>query len=73
MTDNSNRIDKLKTFEISLIIIFWVLLFASPLVMGQPDGGMNWKHVYKIWLEHSVLFALFFLKPVCITSFFVLS
>jgi hypothetical protein len=59
MTDLSKNIKKFNLFEISIIILFWVLLFASPLLLGQSYGAIDWKHVFKIWEEHSILLALF--------------
>jgi hypothetical protein len=69
MTDNSNNIKKLKTFEVSVIIIFWVLLFGSPLIVGNSDGGADWKHVFKIWTEHFILFTLFILNRFVLLPF----
>lgn len=69
MTDNSNNIKKLKTFEVSVIIIFWVLLFGSPLIVGNSDGGVDWKHVFKIWTEHFILFSLFILNRFVLLPF----
>jgi hypothetical protein len=69
MTENSNNIKKLKTFELSVIIIFWVLLFGSPLIVGNPDGGIDWKHVFKIWTEHFILFTLFILNRFVLLPF----
>lgn len=50
---------RLKWFELSIIILFWVLLFASPLLMEQSTSGTDWKHVFKVWKEHSVLLVIF--------------
>jgi hypothetical protein len=62
MTDLSKNIKKFNLFEISIIILFWVLLFASPLLLGQSDGGINWMQVFKVWKEHSILLTLFLLN-----------
>lgn len=69
MTDNSNNIKKLKTFEVTVIIIFWVLLFGSPLIVGHSGGGIDWKHVLKIWTEHFILFTLFILNRFVLLPF----
>jgi hypothetical protein len=58
----SKDIRKLNLFEISIVTLFWVLLFASPLLLGQSDGGIDWKHVIKVWKEHSILLTLFLLN-----------
>jgi hypothetical protein len=62
MIDLSKNIKKFNLFEISIIILFWVLLFASPLLLGQSDGGINWMQVFKVWKEHSILLTLFLLN-----------
>jgi hypothetical protein len=69
MTDLSKNIRKLNFFEISIIVLFWILLFASPLLLGQSDGGVNWKHVFKIWKEHSILLTLFLLNRFVLLPF----
>jgi hypothetical protein len=69
MSDFSKNIRKLNFFEISIIILFWILLFASPLLLGQSDGGINWKHVFKIWKEHSILLTLFLLNRFVLLPF----
>jgi two-component sensor histidine kinase len=58
----SKNFRKFNLFEISVISLFWLLLFASPLLLGQSGGGTDWMHVFKVWKEHSVLFALFLIN-----------
>src|SRR5512137_1774527 len=58
----SKNIRKFNLFEISVISLFWLLLFASPLLLGQSGGGTDWIHVFKVWQERSVLLALFLIN-----------
>lgn len=46
-------------FEIFLIILFWLLIFASPLFLGHTNDGFDWNHIFKVWKERSVLLLLF--------------
>jgi hypothetical protein len=59
MQEISKNIRKFNLFEISVIILFWLLLFASPLLLGQSQGRIDWVHVFKMWKEHSILLGLF--------------
>lgn len=58
----SNNVRKLNLFEISVISLFWVLIFASPLLQGRSGGETDWNHVFKLWKEHSVLLGLFLIN-----------
>jgi hypothetical protein len=62
MTDFSRNIEKFNLFENSLILLFWLLLFASPFLLGQSYDTIDWKHVFKIWEGHSILLTLFLLN-----------
>jgi hypothetical protein len=62
MQEISKNIRKFNLFEISLISLLWLLLFASPLLLGQSGGGIDWFHVFKVWKEHSVLLVLFLIN-----------
>lgn len=56
-------------FEISLIVMFWILLFSSPVLFGRSDGIVDWQHVFKVWKEHSVLFTLFIINRFILLPF----
>lgn len=58
----SNNARKLNLFEISVICLFWLLIFTSPLLLGRSGGETDWDHVIKLWKEHSVLLVLFLLN-----------
>ncbi|MFN8241766.1 MAG: histidine kinase [Bacteroidales bacterium] len=59
MNTEPDAIRNFRRFEIVLVTFFWVLLFASPLLLGQTANGVDWKHVFKLWKEHSILLSLF--------------
>ncbi|RKN80282.1 sensor histidine kinase [Ulvibacterium marinum] len=47
-------------FEPFIIIAFWVLLFASPLLFSQfQDGVLDWNHILNIWKSHLSLLIVF--------------
>lgn len=58
-TENSY---KFKLFEPLIIIVFWALLFSSPLLFGQFNDQINWRHVFKIWRNFIPLLALFMIN-----------
>lgn len=62
MSDNYKNKGFLKRkdlFEPVIILAFWVVLFASPLLFGQFEEEINWVHVFDIWRNHVALLALF--------------
>lgn len=65
----SENIRKFNLFEILVISLFWLLLFASPLLRGRTGGGFDWNNVIKIWKEHAVLLALFLINRVVLLPF----
>ncbi|MCP4977939.1 MAG: hypothetical protein GY931_17460 [Maribacter sp.] len=55
----SKRQYKFKHFEPVIIIAVWALLFASPLLFGQFQDGVDWDHVLTIWRNHLPLLGLY--------------
>jgi hypothetical protein len=49
MRPQKDRKSNIKFQEPLIIAIFWLLLFASPLVFGNNDNGINWTHIISIW------------------------
>ncbi|WP_372745682.1 sensor histidine kinase [Lutibacter sp.] len=49
-------------FEPLLIISFWALLFASPLLFGRFEDQIEWPKVITVWLNFLPLLALFLLN-----------
>ena len=62
MFNHSKSLRKFNFFEIFLIAFFWIILFASPLLLGQFENGINWNHVLNLWRNHVVLFILFLIN-----------
>jgi len=58
----SKNFRKFSLFEILAISLFWLLFFASPLLLGQSGGRTDWDHVIKLWKEHSILLALYLIN-----------
>lgn len=57
-----NRIKKhynFTHFEPIIIIVFWLLLFASPLLFGRFEEQIEWSHVFKVWINYLPLLGLF--------------
>ena len=50
---------KFKYFEPVIIIAFWLLLFASPLLFGRFEEQIEWGHIFKVWINFLPLLGLF--------------
>ena len=53
---NSNKTTKsagrgFLLFEPLILVVFWVLLFASPFLMGNFDTEIKWGQVFRVWLS----------------------
>lgn len=44
-----NRKKLLKFMEPMISAIFWLLLFASPLLFGNYEDGIDWEHIGNVW------------------------
>ncbi|SDW19643.1 Histidine kinase [Lutibacter oricola] len=49
-------------FEPFIIIAFWALLFASPLLFGRFESQIEWDQVYQVWMNYLPLLALFLIN-----------
>ena len=49
-------------FEPLIIIAFWALLFASPLLFGRFENNIDWNHIQIVWLSYLPLLALFLIN-----------
>tara|TARA_R110001583_G_scaffold160872_1_gene312780 strand:+ start:55478 stop:56587 length:1110 start_codon:yes stop_codon:yes gene_type:complete len=47
------------SFEPFIIIAFWTLLFASPLLFGRFENQIEWDEIYAVWLNYLPLLGLF--------------
>ena len=50
---------KINRFEPVIIIAFWILLFASPLLFGRYQDSVDWEHVFVVWKNHLPLLGLY--------------
>lgn len=55
-TTNINR------FQPIIIITFWALLFASPLLFGRFEDKIDWNHIFKVWLNYLPLVVIFLIN-----------
>lgn len=53
---------KFNYFEPLIIIAFWALLFASPLLFGRFEDQIEWQKVQTAWLNFLPLLVLFFIN-----------
>lgn len=49
-------------FEPLIITVFWILLFASPLLFGRFEDEIEWPIVLSVWLSFLPLLLLFFIN-----------
>ncbi|MDV7186366.1 histidine kinase [Lutibacter sp. TH_r2] len=47
------------SFEPFIIIAFWSLLFASPLLFGRFENQIEWDEIYSVWINYLPLLGLF--------------
>ncbi|WP_298364083.1 histidine kinase [uncultured Lutibacter sp.] len=47
------------SFEPFIIIAFWTLLFASPLLFGRFENQIEWDEIYAVWINYLPLLGLF--------------
>jgi hypothetical protein len=50
------------SFEPLIIIVFWALLFASPLLFGRFENQIDWDHILKVWINYLPLLGLFLIN-----------
>ena len=49
-------------FEPIILVIFWLILFGSPLLFGNFPNGLNAEQVFKMWHLHFPLFLAFLIN-----------
>lgn len=54
--------NQLKYLEPAISVIFWLLLFASPLLFGNFEEGVDWRHIKEIWISFLPYLFLFLLN-----------
>jgi len=50
------------SFEPFIIIAFWALLFASPLLFGRYENQIEWDQIFKVWINYLPLLILFLIN-----------
>ena len=46
-------------FEPVIIIVFWLVLFASPVILSDSDYGLAWNQVFRVWISYTPYLLLF--------------
>lgn len=57
-----NKSTNFKLFQPIIIICFWALLFASPLLFGRYEKEIEWPIIFKVWLDYLPLLLLFLIN-----------
>jgi len=60
MTKTVNKDNLFSLFELLIITIFWVLIFASPFLLPSNENQISWQQTYESWLSF-IPYLLFFL------------
>jgi hypothetical protein len=69
MQGTSVFMKKFSIVELSIVILFWILLFASPLLPGLFNESIDWNQVIKVWKERSVLLTLFLVNRLVLVPY----
>jgi hypothetical protein len=62
MKTQTRQSENLKFLEPMITSIFWVLLFASPLLFGDSEDGIGWTHIINVWKDFIFYLALFLIN-----------
>ena len=49
-------------FQLLLVVLVWLLLFAVPIFFGESPDRINWDHIFNIWKEYSILLLIFLIN-----------
>lgn len=49
-------------FEPLIIFVFWFLLFASPLILGNYEYGIDWPHIFRVWINYIPYLVVFLIN-----------
>lgn len=63
----------MKFLEPMISVIFWILLFASPLLFGNFEEGVNWEHIIRVWKSFVPFLFLFLLNRFVFLPYFFFS
>ena len=65
-----NKSYHLKFLEPFISVAFLILMIASPLLFGESEEGVNWKHIFRIWTSFLPYIALYLLNRFVFLPFF---
>lgn len=51
-----------KYFDLLIMGFIFLVLFGMPVIFTRTGSSISWQHVYKIWLDHSLLLPVFFIN-----------
>jgi hypothetical protein len=54
--------NNLKGVQILLVVLVWLLLFATPILFSGTTDEVEWDHIFKIWKEYSILLVIFLIN-----------
>ena len=60
----------LKFLEPLISVVFWLLMFMSPLLFGNFEDAIDWEHVLKTWRSFIPYLALFLVNRFVFLPFF---
>ena len=49
-------------FEPLIIVVFWFVLFMSPVFFSYSEYGLNWNHIFRVWITFIPYLILFLLN-----------
>jgi hypothetical protein len=66
----SGTIAKTRILEPVILLVFWLLLFASPLILGyQQNDSINWRQVTRVWQSFIPYLLLFLVNRYVLLPF----
>ena len=54
--------DLFSFFEPIIIVVFWLVLFMSPIFLSEADYGLNWGHIFRIWIGFTPYLLVFLIN-----------
>ena len=70
MTWKENKTKHLKFLEPLISVVFWLLMFMSPLIFGNFEDAIDWEHILKTWRSFIPYLALFLVNRFVFLPFF---
>jgi hypothetical protein len=69
MDQEKNTRNLLKYLEPLITTVFWLLLFISPLLLGESEYGIDWTQIFNIWKDFIPYLVLFLLNRFVLLPF----